>query len=35
VRGRLRRRRHGIVNPNGEPERIPGNRIIAFADGQP
>jgi hypothetical protein len=33
VRRRLRRRRHGIAKPNGEPERIPDNGIIAFAGG--
>jgi len=32
VRGRLQRRRHSVTNPNAEPERIPDNRIIAFAD---
>jgi hypothetical protein len=33
LRSRLRRRRHSVVNPNDEPERIADNRIFAFADG--
>jgi hypothetical protein len=33
VRGHLRRRRHIVAKPNGEPWHIADNHLIAFADG--